>query len=30
VIPDAGHLMDLEKPEEFTRIVSRFLEANRF
>lgn len=30
VLPDTGHLMYLEKPEEFTRIVSRFLEANRF
>jgi 3-oxoadipate enol-lactonase len=30
VVPDAGHLMYLEKPEEFMRIVSHFLEANRF
>jgi 3-oxoadipate enol-lactonase len=30
VIPDTGHLMYLEKPEEFTRTVSHFLEANRF
>ena len=30
VIPDTGHLMYLEKPEEFTRIVIHFLEANRF
>jgi 3-oxoadipate enol-lactonase len=30
VLPDTGHLMYLEKPEEFTRIVSHFLEANRF
>jgi 3-oxoadipate enol-lactonase len=29
VVPDTGHLMYLEKPEEFTRIVSHFLEANR-
>jgi 3-oxoadipate enol-lactonase len=30
VVPDTGHLMYLEKPEEFTRIVSHFLEVNRF
>lgn len=30
VIPDTGHLMYLETPEEFTRIVIHFLEANRF
>jgi 3-oxoadipate enol-lactonase len=30
VIPDTGHLMYLEKPEEFTGIVMHFLEANRF
>ncbi len=30
VVSDAGHLMYLEKPEEFSRIVLGFLEANRF
>jgi 3-oxoadipate enol-lactonase len=29
VISDTGHLMYLEKPEEFTRIVIHFLESNR-
>lgn len=29
VVPDAGHLMYLEKPEEFRRIVIDFLEAHR-
>lgn len=30
VVPDTGHLMYLEKPEAFTRVVSHFLEVNRF
>ncbi len=30
VISDTGHLMYLEKPEEFTAIVIHFLETNRF
>jgi pimeloyl-ACP methyl ester carboxylesterase len=30
VVSDVGHLMYLEKPEEFTRIVIPFLESNRF
>jgi len=30
VISDAGHLMYLEKPEEFMRIAVQFLEGNRF
>jgi 3-oxoadipate enol-lactonase len=29
VVSDAGHLMYLEKPEEFSRIVIGFLQANR-
>lgn len=29
VVSDAGHLMYLEKPEEFSRIVIDFLQANR-
>lgn len=29
VVPDAGHLMYLEKPEEFSRIVIDFLETHR-
>jgi len=29
VIRDAGHLMYLEKPEEFSRVVIQFLEQNR-
>jgi 3-oxoadipate enol-lactonase len=29
VIRDAGHLMYLEKPEEFSRVVTRFLQENR-
>lgn len=28
VVPDAGHLIYLEKPEEFSRIVIDFLEAH--
>jgi 3-oxoadipate enol-lactonase len=28
VVADTGHLMYIEKPEEFTRIVIRFLESN--
>jgi 3-oxoadipate enol-lactonase len=28
VISDAGHLMYLEKPEEFSRVVIRFIETN--
>ena len=30
VISDAGHLMYLEKPEEFSRLVIGFIESNRF
>jgi 3-oxoadipate enol-lactonase len=30
VIKDTGHLMYLEKPEEFSRIVISFLQANRY
>jgi pimeloyl-ACP methyl ester carboxylesterase len=30
VVSDVGHLMYLEKPEEFTGIVIGFLEGNRF
>lgn len=30
VIPDAGHLMYLEKPVEFSRQVIGFIESNRF
>jgi 3-oxoadipate enol-lactonase len=30
VISDAGHLMYLEKPEEFSRQVISFIESNRF
>lgn len=30
VVSDAGHLMYLEQPEEFMRIVTGFIEANRF
>lgn len=30
VVPDTGHLMYLEKPEEFTGIVIHFMETNRF
>jgi pimeloyl-ACP methyl ester carboxylesterase len=30
VVSDTGHLMYLEKPEEFTQIVVHFLETNRF
>jgi len=30
VVSDAGHLMYLEKPEEFSRIVIGFLEGNHF
>jgi pimeloyl-ACP methyl ester carboxylesterase len=30
VVADTGHLMYIEKPEEFTRIVIRFVESNRF
>ena len=29
VVPDAGHLMYLETPEEFSRIVIDFLEVHR-
>jgi pimeloyl-ACP methyl ester carboxylesterase len=29
VVEDAGHLMYLEKPEEFTRLVIAFIKANR-
>jgi 3-oxoadipate enol-lactonase len=29
VVEDAGHLMYLEKPDEFTRLVITFLQANR-
>jgi pimeloyl-ACP methyl ester carboxylesterase len=29
VVEDAGHLMYLEKPEEFTRLVITFIKANR-
>ncbi len=29
VVEDAGHLMYLEKPDEFSRLVSTFLQANR-
>jgi pimeloyl-ACP methyl ester carboxylesterase len=28
VITDAGHLMYLEKPEEFSRTVINFIDAN--
>jgi pimeloyl-ACP methyl ester carboxylesterase len=28
VIPEAGHLMYLEKPEEFSRVVITFIETN--
>jgi 3-oxoadipate enol-lactonase len=28
VVEDAGHLMYLEKPDEFTRLVITFLQAN--
>jgi len=28
VLPDAGHLLYLEKPEEFTRVVIAFIESN--
>jgi 3-oxoadipate enol-lactonase len=28
VVPDAGHLMYLEKPEEFSRVVISFIDAN--
>jgi 3-oxoadipate enol-lactonase len=30
VVSDAGHLMYLEKPEEFSRVVIGFIESNRF
>jgi 3-oxoadipate enol-lactonase len=30
VVSDAGHLMYLEQPEEFIRIVTSFIETNRF
>jgi 3-oxoadipate enol-lactonase len=30
IVSDAGHLMYLEKPEEFTHIVLAFIESNRF
>lgn len=30
VVSDAGHLMYLEQPEEFIRIVTSFIDANRF
>jgi pimeloyl-ACP methyl ester carboxylesterase len=30
VVSDAGHLMYLEKPEVFVRLVTHFLEVNRF
>ncbi|MGH9745621.1 MAG: alpha/beta fold hydrolase [Candidatus Acidiferrales bacterium] len=29
VVEDAGHLMYMEKPEEFTRLVTTFIERNR-
>jgi pimeloyl-ACP methyl ester carboxylesterase len=29
VVEDAGHLMYLEKPDEFSRLVIIFLQANR-
>lgn len=29
VVEDAGHLMYLEKPDEFSRIVLAFLQANQ-
>jgi pimeloyl-ACP methyl ester carboxylesterase len=28
VISEAGHLMYLEKPEEFSRVVISFIDAN--
>jgi 3-oxoadipate enol-lactonase len=30
VVPDAGHLMYMEKPTEFSRLVIGFIESNRF
>jgi len=30
VVSDVGHLMYIEKPEEFLTIVNHFLEVNRF
>ena len=30
VLPDVGHLMYLEKPEEFSRLVIHFLQTNHF
>jgi len=30
VVPDAGHLMYMEKPAEFSRLVIGFIESNRF
>jgi len=30
VVSDVGHLMYIEKPEEFLTIVTHFLEVNRF
>ena len=28
IIPETGHLMYLEKPEEFSRVVITFIDAN--